>query len=71
MMRSLILFFMLTVMALATEKVAISPYVAIAGLVALIGLFFWGIYKAIRTQKLIYALALLPFTILLFWMFFI
>lgn len=34
-------------------------------------LFFWGIYKAVRTQKLVYTLALVPFTLLLFWMFFI
>ena len=34
-------------------------------------LFFWGIYKAIKTQKTIYALAMLPFVLLLLAMFLI
>lgn len=34
-------------------------------------LFFWGIYKAIKTQKTIYTLAMLPFILLLVAMFFI
>ena len=37
----------------------------------IIALFFWGVYKAIKTQEKIYALALLPFVILLIVMFFI
>ncbi|MDQ7046847.1 MAG: hypothetical protein Q9M39_04225 [Sulfurovum sp.] len=36
-----------------------------------VALFFWGIYKAIKTQKTIYALAMLPFPLLLVAMFFI
>jgi len=34
-------------------------------------LFFWGIYKTIKTQKTIYTLAMLPFVLLLVAMFFI
>ena len=34
-------------------------------------LFFWGIYKAVKTQKTIYTLAMLPFILLLVGMFFI
>ena len=49
----------------------IHPYVAISGLIVIIALFFWGVYKAVKTQKLVYTLALLPFVGLLFWMFFI
>jgi len=72
MIRLLSLFIVLTVMATAAEagKSSLSSYAILAGGLAVIVLFFWGIYKAVRTQKLIYALALLPFTILLFWMFF-
>lgn len=34
-------------------------------------LFFWGIYKAIKTQKKIYLLAFTPFLFLMVGMFFI
>ena len=34
-------------------------------------IFFWGIYKAVKTQKTIYALALLPFFLLMVGIFFI
>ncbi len=30
-----------------------------------VGLFFWGIYKALKTQKSLYALAMLPFLLLI------
>ena len=71
MIRSLMLLILFTVIASAADKLAIPPYVAVSALVGMIVLFFWGIYKAVRTQKLVYALALLPFVILLFGMFFI
>jgi hypothetical protein len=58
-------------MIFAGEKVVLPAYAAISGLIVIIVLFFWGIYKAVKTQKLVYTLALLPFTVLLFWMFFI
>jgi len=70
-MKYFFLFMLAPVMLLAEEKGGIPAYVAIAGLLLVVGLFFWGIYKAIKTQKLVYALALLPFTVLLFTMFFI
>lgn len=49
----------------------IPPYVALFIFIIIVGLFFWGVYKAVKTQKTIYALALLPFVLLLVWMFFI
>ena len=71
MMKFLILFAISTLIIFAGEKVVLPAYTAISGLVVILVLFFWGIYKAIKTQRLVYMLALLPFTILLFWMFFI
>ena len=70
-MKYFFLFMLVPVMLLAEEKGGIPAYAAISGLVLVLGLFFWGIYKAVKTQKLVYALALLPFTVLLFTMFFI
>ena len=70
-MKYFFLFMLLPVLLLAEEKGGIPAYAAISGLLLIVGLFFWGIYKAIKTQKLVYALALLPFTVLLFAMFFI
>jgi len=49
----------------------IPPYVALSVFIIVVVLFFWGVYKAVQTNKTIYALAMLPFVILLFWMFFI
>ena len=70
-MRFITLFILTSIMLLAEEKVILPPYAIISGLGLIIVLFFWGIYKAIKTQKLIYAWALAPFAALLFWMFFI
>ena len=41
------------------------------GFICAIGLFFWGIYKAVKTQKTIYMLTLLPILLLMIGMFFI
>ena len=41
------------------------------GFIVAIGIFFWGIYKAIKTQKAIYMLSLLPILLLMIGMFFI
>ncbi len=71
MMKFLILFVFTTLIIFAGEDVVIPAYAAISGLIVIVILFFWGVYKAVKTQRLIYALALLPFTALLFWMFFI
>jgi len=58
-------------MIFAGEKEVFPAYTAISGLLVIIILFFWGVYKAIKTQRLVYMLALLPFAIFLSWMFFI
>ena len=71
MMKFLLLFIFSTLVIFAGEKVAIPAYAALSGFIILIGLFFWGIYKAVKTQRTIYTLALLPFVLLLFVMFFI
>ncbi len=65
------LFLLTSILAFAGEKVSIPPYVALSGFIIIVGLFFWGIYKAVKTQKVVYTLFLLPFVLLLFWMFFI
>jgi len=49
----------------------IPPYAALTGLIIIVGLFFWGVYKAVKTQKTIYTFAMLPFVLLLLGMFFI
>jgi len=71
MMKFIVLFVFSTLIIFAGEDVVIPAYAAISGFIVIIILFFWGIYKAVKTQKLVYMLALLPFTALLFWMFFI
>ena len=65
------LFIWISVLAFAGETVKIPPYAALLGFIIIVGLFFWGIYKAVKTQKTIYALAMLPFVLLLISMFFI
>ena len=70
MMKFLLLFIVTTLMIFAGEKVVFPAYAAISGLIVIVILFFWGIYKAVKTQRLVYTLALLPFVSLLFWMFF-
>ena len=71
MMKFIVLFLFSTLIIFAGEDVVIPAYAAISGFIVIIILFFWGIYKAIKTQRLVYMLALFPFTALLFWMFFI
>jgi len=46
-------------------------YIYLSLFVITVGLFFWGIYKAVKTQKTVYAWALLPFILLMVGMFFI
>ncbi len=65
------LFLLTSILAFAGEKMVIPPYVALSGLIIIIGLFFWGVYRAVKTQKTIYVLAMLPFVLLLVGMFFI
>ena len=49
----------------------IPPFVALTLFIVIIVLFFWGVYKTVKTQKKIYTLAMLPFILLMFGMFFI
>lgn len=65
------LFLWMSILAFAGEKMTIPPYVALSGFIIVVGLFFWSIYKAVKTQNTIYALGMLPFILLLAWMFFI
>ena len=51
--------------------IQIPPYVALIAFLFIITLFFWGVYKAVKTQKKVYLFAMLPFVVLLVWMFFI
>lgn len=71
MMKIFLLFFLTSILSFAGEKITIPPYVALSGFIIIVGLFFWGVYKAVKTQKTIYALAMLPFVLLLAGMFFI
>ena len=71
MIRFLILFALTPMLLLAEDKVAIPAYAIVALFSVVIVLFFWGIYKAMKTQKRVYTLALLPFVGLIAWMFFI
>jgi len=70
MIKAFLLFMLMTLFLSASENPAILLPWAI-GFVVGIGLFFWGIYKALKTQQTIYMLALLPFIFLMIGMFFI
>ena len=74
MKRYLYLFFSFTLLLIGQEKAHSQSslgYIYLAVFIITVGLFFWGIYKAVRTQELIYALALLPFFLLMVGMFFL
>jgi hypothetical protein len=60
----------ITLSLCATENPTILLPWAI-GFIFALGLFFWGVFKAIKTQKSIYMLTLLPFLFLMIGMFFI
>jgi len=59
----------LSAYATAATPEIVAPF--IIGFIIILSLFFWGIHKAIKTQKTVYTLAMLPFVVLLFVMFFI
>ena len=62
------MFVLVTLSVCATENpVVLLPWAI--GFIVAIGLFFWGIYKALKTQKTLYMLALLPFILLIGGMF--
>ncbi len=51
--------------------IQIPPYLALILFLLILGLFFWGVYKAVKTQKKIYLFAMAPFVLLLVGMFII
>ena len=70
MMKIFLVFALATLSVCATENpVVLLPWAI--GFIVAIGLFFWGIYKALKTQKTLYMLALIPFLLLIIGMFFI
>lgn len=46
-------------------------YMLIAVFAVTLILFFWGVYKAAKTQKIVYTLAMLPFVLGIIGMFFL
>jgi hypothetical protein len=69
MIRILFLLALTSIFSFAGEKLPVPSSVILGGALASIGLFFWGIYKAVKTQDKKYAWALLPFILLLFVLF--
>jgi len=70
MIRYLFCFACFGLSAWAGEGSSLSSNAIVAGSLAVIVLFFWGVYKAVKTQKLVYALAMLPFLLLMAGLFF-
>ncbi|MCO4845435.1 MAG: hypothetical protein KC427_05385 [Sulfurovum sp.] len=70
MTKVFLIFIFITLSLSATENPTILLPWAI-GFIVGIGLFFWGIYKALKTQQTIYMLAFVPFLLLIIGMFFI
>lgn len=70
MIKAVLLFLFATCFLYANEDPMILLPWAIGFIVA-IGIFFWGIYKAIKTQSAVYMLALLPILFLMIGMFFV
>ena len=74
-MKGLFFFLLIPVLIFAQNKSA-SPddttgYLFFTGFIGVVGLFFWGVYKATKTQKIIYTLAMLPFLLGIIGMFFL
>jgi len=65
----LILIFSTLSLCASENPTILLPWVI--GFIVGIVLFFWGIYKALKTQQTIYILSLLPFILLMIGMFFI
>jgi len=70
MMKVFLFFVFVTLSLSATENPSVLLPWAF-GFIVVIGIFFWGMYKALKTQRTIYMLALLPFVALMIAMFFI
>ena len=74
MMKYLLLFASSSLLLWGQEQVKTQNslgYLYLILFIVTVGLFFWGVYKAVKTQKNIYAWALLPFILLMIGMFFI
>ena len=70
MMKVFLSFIFVTLSLYATEDpIILLPWGI--GFIVTIGIFFWGVHKAIKTQKIIYMLTLLPLLVLILGMFFI
>jgi len=70
MMKIFLIFIMLTLWVWGNENpIVLLPWAI--GFIVAIGLFFWGVYKAVKTQRTVYTLAFLPFILLIIGMFFI
>ncbi len=69
-MKVFLAFVFVTLSLCATENPMILLPWGIGFIVA-IGIFFWGIYKAIKTQRTIYILSLLPILLFMIGIFFI
>jgi len=69
MIKVFLFFGFITLSLSATENPSILLPWAL-GFIVVVGLFFWGIYKAIKTQHTIFMLALIPFILLIIAMFF-
>jgi len=70
MMKVFLAFVFVTLSLCATENPMILLPWGIGFIVA-IGIFFWGIYKTVKTQKTIYILTLLPILLFMIGIFFI
>ena len=66
------LYFLLSLSTVASYATAATPEMImpwIIGFILIVSLFFWGVFKALKTQQLIYTLAMLPFILLIIGMF--
>lgn len=74
-MKSLFFLLLISVSMFAQNKSTppdnTAGYLFFAGFIGVVGLFFWGVYKAAKTQKIIYTLAMLPFLLSIIGMFFL
>jgi len=70
MMKVFLSFVFVTLSLCATENPMILLPWGI-GLIVAIGIFFWGIYKTIKTQRTVYILTFLPIFFFIIGIFFI
>ena len=70
MMKVFLTFVFVTLSLCATENPMILLPWGI-GLIVAIGIFFWGVYKTIKTQRTVYILTFLPIFFFIIGVFFI